>query len=194
MSTINHTMRAVEPHSPDIHDLRVVEHSIPSYIGVSADVSNPTVARRRSASPMNDGSHKDAVSEAQRRLIGTWCLVAFTRNGQPHPVYGRRPSGLIRYDESGAMAVQIMPERAHPPSSVPVATPDATQTIPGYIAYFGRYSVDQRAKTVAHHRFGNVTPGEPATVVRHYEFCSDDRLALTLGEETALQVLWQRVR
>ena len=153
----------------------------------------PAKALKLVTRPATKASRKD-VGKAPQRLLGTWRLVAFTRNGQPHPVYGREPSGMIRYDASGNMAVQIMPERSSPQSDVAEPTPGTASAIPGYIAYFGGYRVDERAKTVVHDRIGNLTPGEPRTVVRHYAFLSDDRLALTLGEDATAQVLWQRVR
>lgn len=129
--------------------------------------------------------------DVARQFLGTWRLIAFLQNGQPHPVYGRAPRGTIRYEADGTMAVQIMPDdtrRSKRSESAPAEAP----AIPGYIAYFGRYRVDARARTVAHDRVGNVTSGEPRTVVRHYEFLAGDRLVLTLAEDPTGQVLWER--
>jgi lipocalin-like protein len=124
-------------------------------------------------------------------FLGTWHLIAFSQNGQPHPVYGRAPTGTIRYDADGNMAVQIMPDRKRP-SEPSASAPAETQAVPGYIAYFGRYRVAARARTVTHDRVGNVTSGEPRAVVRHYEFLPNGQLALTLAEDPTAQVLWQR--
>jgi len=146
----------------------------------------------RGPNPMPGTSHR-AADPVTQRLLGTWRLAAFTQNGRPHPVYGRAPSGTIRYEADGNMAVQIMPELMPLADGSP-SPPAETHAIPGYIAYFGAYRVDSRARTVAHDRLGNVTAGEARTVVRHYEFLPDGRLALTLDEDPTAQVLWQRMR
>jgi len=126
------------------------------------------------------------TDEVVRQFLGTWRLVGFSQNGQPHPAYGGAPSGTIRYESDGRMAVQIMPDAA--------LISKSAGSVPGYIAYFGAYRIDPQAKTVAHERIGNVSTGEPRTVLRHYEFLPDDRLALTLDEDATAQVLWQRVQ
>lgn len=126
------------------------------------------------------------TSDVTRRFLGTWRLVGFSQNAEPHPAYGSEPTGTIRYEADGKMAVQIMPDAER-------VSQDAG-AIPGYIAYFGSYRIDPQARTVAHERTGNVSNKEPRTVVRHYEFLPGDRLALTLDEDRTAQVLWQRVQ
>src|SRR4030095_2948430 len=90
---------------------------------------------------------------AAGRFIGTWRLVSVQTNGKPNPNRGVRPTGLIIYDAAGHMAVQIRPERTRPswpPTAVP--TPDqAKEAATGYTAYFGTYTIDERARTVTHH-------------------------------------------
>lgn len=162
-------------------------------------MSNTTRVAQKNASPMQIAETAQTTAKrpqpadaVMRKLLGTWRLVGFSRNGRPHPAYGRAPTGTIRYEADGSMAVQIMPDAALR-EGLPESAPAEPHGIPGYIAYFGGYSVDPQAKTVAHDRNGNVALGEPRTVVRHYELLPDDRLALTLDEDPAAQVLWQRV-
>ena len=45
-----------------------------------------------------------------KRFVGTWRLVETRTNGNPDPVRGLHPNGLIYYDATGHMAAQIMPE------------------------------------------------------------------------------------
>jgi hypothetical protein len=150
----------------------------------------PSISHRESR-PTTPSKYERAC-ETMRRFIGAWRLVGFFRNGQPHPSYGRMPKGTIRYDSDGTMAVQIMPDIARR-SQVSESPGAEAQVVPGYIAYFGSYRVDPQARTVAHDRVGNVTSGEPRTAIRHFDFLPDGRLALTLDEDPAAQVLWQRV-
>lgn len=138
--------------------------------------------------PLTPDRHK-CPDDVSRRFLGTWRLVGFSKSARPHPVYGRAPSGTIRYEADGTMAVQIMPDPA-----IATLWPESASLVPGYIAYFGAYRIDPLARTVAHERGGNVSLGEPRTVVRHYEFLAGGRLALTLDEDPTAQVLWQRVQ
>jgi hypothetical protein len=130
-----------------------------------------------------------------RRFVGTWRLVSFTQgNGSVIPERGPHPTGLIHYDATGHMAAQIMPDRLRAAYAGPLPTPvEAQGAVVGYTAYFGTYTVDARARTVTHHREGNVIPSAPAEVVRRYEFLTDDRVAFTAAENST-RLIWERVR
>lgn len=128
-------------------------------------------------------------------FIGTWRLVSFTQlDGQPVPDRGTHPTGLIYYDATGQMAAQIMPDS--PPrrafaGSEP--TPEeALAALRGYTAYFGTYTVDERARTVTHHREGNIKAALN-DVVRRYEFLPGDRVAL-MPVENQTRLVWERVK
>ena len=134
--------------------------------------------------------------EAAKRIIGTWRLVSVVENGQPDPKRGARPTGLIYYDRSGQMAVQIMPERPRPKYASSEPTPDeAKAAVVGYGAYFGTYTLDTRARTVTHHRQGSINPGDVGVdAVRRYEFSPGDRLILTPLESPARHLTWERIK
>lgn len=108
-----------------------------------------------------------AVSEEAKRFIGTWRLVSDTQ------------TGLMIYDNLGNMAAQVMPNRVRPKYAGAQPTPDeAKQAITGYLAYFGTYTVDERARTIAHHRKANLNPGQIGDdAVRRYEFATPYRVA-----------------
>lgn len=140
------------------------------------------------------GGQAGPPGDAAKRFIGTWRLVSTTANGQPDPNRGAHPTGLIYYDATGHMAVQIMPERARPKYAGPQPTPDeAKAALTGYTAYFGTYSVDERARTVTHHRQGNINPGAIMDVVRRYEFAPGDRLILR-PVENMNELTWERIK
>jgi hypothetical protein len=135
-----------------------------------------------------------AQSDTAKRLIGTWRLVSITDNGRLDTHRGRRPTGLIYYDANGYMAVQIMPDRPRPKYAGASPTPDeAKAAISGYTAYFGTYTIDERAHTIRHHRTGDITPGPLGDFVRRYEFASGDRLILR-PLETTTAVTWERIK
>jgi len=63
------------------------------------------------------------------------------------------------YDSLGNMAAQVMPNRVRRKYAAAEPTPDeAKDAITGYLAYFGTYSVHEQARTVTHHRKGNINP------------------------------------
>ena len=141
------------------------------------------------------------------RLIGTWALVSYeSSDAESKQFRGPRPIGLLYYDRTGNMAVQISPDRQRrrftgPQAGVftgPQPTPDeALDAISGYAAYFGTYTVDERAQTVTHKRVGNINPGGVGDFVRRYEFPTEDRLVLVPQERTdlrAVRLTWERVK
>ena len=137
------------------------------------------------------------ASQDARRLIGTWRLIGYdSSDPDARQVRGAAPTGLLYYDSTGHMAVQIAPDRPRRKFTGPVSgmftgpgpTPaEALDAISGYAAYFGTYSVDERAKTVTHKRLGNLNPGALGDFVRRYEFRNNDELVLVPLERTDLR-------
>lgn len=130
-------------------------------------------------------------SDIKKRFIGTWRLVSIESN-TPNPNRGARPTGLIYYDSTGHMAVQIMPDRARPSWTGSPTPEQAKEAITGFTAYFGTYTVDERAQLVTHHREGSLVPG-PVDFVRKYEFAPDDRLILTPVNSTT-RLTWELIK
>ncbi len=60
-----------------------------------------------------------------------------------------------------------------------------------YIAYFGTYSLDDRAKTVTHHRAGSVQPNDTKDLVRGYRFVGNRLILQPPG--TNYEVMWERI-
>lgn len=130
-----------------------------------------------------------------RRLLGTW------RTLSPNSV------GFIHYDNTGHYGVQIMntsaPRRPFGggPTGFAVGTgneptcEEAKEALRTYTAYFGTYTVDERAKTVTHHRTGHTNPGAVGDYVRKYEFLPGDRLDLMPIEYAVpRRVNWERIK
>ena len=136
----------------------------------------------------------DAASDMAKRFVGTWRLVSITADGKADPNRGPHPTGLIYYDANGYMAVQIMPDQARPQFAGGQPTPDeAKAAMTGYTAYFGTYTIDEKARTVTHHRTGNIIPGGLGDFVRRYEFAPDDRLILR-PIENMNALTWERIK
>lgn len=135
-------------------------------------------------------------SEGANRVVGMWRLVSIVQDGEQAPNRGPRPTGLIVYDASGQMSVQIMPDRIRPKFAAADPTPEeAKEALRGYTAYFGTYTVDGRARTVTHHRQGSVNPGNVGgDLVRRFEFVPGDRIILTPLENPTRRLTWERVK
>ena len=80
------------------------------------------------------------------------------------------------------MAVQIVPTREQ----------RATAPISNFLAYFGTYSIDERARTVTHHRVGDLRADGALEAVRQYRF-EGDRLILRPVDSTQ-EILWERIK
>lgn len=141
-------------------------------------------------------AHGQSAASGQdaRRFVGTWRLIELTREGLPDPNRGPHPTGMIFYDNTGHMAAQIMPDRVRPryDRNRPTAE-QAHGAILGYAAYFGTYVVDERARTVTHHREGNINSGELGDFVRRYEFDGADRVILRPVENQD-RLVWERIK
>jgi hypothetical protein len=145
-------------------------------------------------------------SPAARRVIGTWELIGYDSNdADSRQLRGPKPTGLLYYDDTGHMAVQIAPDRVRRRFTGPVSgmftgprpTPEeALDAISGYGAYFGTYTVDESARTVTHKRTGNVNPAALGDFVRRYEFRNDDVLVLEpldSKDVRSVRLSWRRL-
>jgi hypothetical protein len=143
------------------------------------------------------------------QFLGAWRLVSvetIRANGDiVYPFYGKHPQGMIVYDRSGWMSVQIVSD---PRPTVPAAdtresfaTASAQEkavAIDGYYAYCGTWSVDAAKSTVTHQITQSLYPAEWGEQgVRHFVF-DGDRLTLSaktheMGEDHERKLVWQRI-
>ena len=130
------------------------------------------------------------------RFIGAWRLVAFEETGPDGEVgypYGKDAVGLLMYDSSGRMSVQIMSRDRAPLSSVDLQSVPAEEikkAVEGFTAFFGTYEVDDASSTVLHHVEGHVLPDSVGKVLRReFSFSGD---ILTLKPSPNRRVVWKR--
>ena len=119
----------------------------------------------------------------QTPLTGTWALVATgwrRADGRHANPFGEGAVGILIYDAAGHMSAQVM-RAARPPSPEAHAGLDTAMAsaVPGYIAYFGDYLVDEGAATVTHTVVGATMPAWVGTEVTRGFYIEGDELTLT---------------
>ena len=136
-------------------------------------------------------------SGAYAPLIGVWQAVGVEAVGPKGVIntewLGKEPTGVLIYDASGMMAVQLMrdprPLKQGPEGGKPLDSEKA-QFFDGYYAYFGRYEVDEKTHKVKHHIQGSLKPGEVGvTYTRTFELVGDS-LSITTPEYEENGVKW----
>jgi hypothetical protein len=90
------------------------------------------------------------------------------------------------------MAAQIAPDRRVPMAGPQPTADEAKASLADYVAYFGTYTIDERAGTITYHRQASVQPGELTDYVRNYEFAGDRLILRPVG--TKQEVVWERFK
>ena len=133
-----------------------------------------------------------AAGRHRQALLRRMALCRTSIDGKPRPGRGAEPKGIIYYDPSGAMAAQIAPDRRVPMAGPQPTADEAKASLADYVAYFGTYTIDERAGTITHHRQASVQPGELTDYVRNYEFAGDRLILRPVG--TKQEVVWERFK
>ena len=146
-----------------------------------------------------------------KKFVGAWRLVSIEGNPPGRPFVYDHPTGLIMYDSSGHMCVNIAlradrkPFAPYAQGIVTATTEEKAAAFETYAAYFGTFTIDAQAGTVTHHIENNLVPGRQGTDnVRWFEFQGPDRLWLipvedgkggTLARKDATyKLLWERLK
>ncbi len=127
------------------------------------------------------GSQPSAAGPQTPRelLVGTWVLVSRedrAADGRlvPEPSLGSDPLGILVYDLTGHVAVQIMRRSRVAASVTPAPSWQAgssnSGSADGYDAYLGTYQLDLQSQTVTHHLLGALLPGDVGkSLTRHFQ-------------------------
>lgn len=130
-------------------------------------------------------------------FVGTWRLVSQHSqypDGTTEPSRGDNADGIIMYDRAGNMAVQLM--RTDEFAREFHNLTELKTAMQGFLAYYGRYEVDEAAKVVRHFVTGASYFGfRGTTQVREYEFAGD---TLTLKAKSSFDdsvrlLVWRRI-
>lgn len=131
-------------------------------------------------------------------FAGTWMLVSqhsLYADGATKPSRGDNAEGIIMYDHAGNMAVQLMRTDEHAAEYTDMM--DLQSAMQGFLAYYGRYEVDEATQTVRHYVRGSSYFGFRDTVqLRHYEFSGDTLIlkAQSSFDDSTRLLVWRRVQ
>ena len=139
-----------------------------------------------------------SAAEVQKRLTGNWRLVSFVNIDEKGATNDAGyESGRIMYDTAGNMAAQLMRVNRKPLSQPPTESERAA-AYSGYVAYYGKVTIDPAISKVTHHVEGSTNPNWIKTeLVRYYAFSEDGtRLLLSIknaqGRVTGT-LTWERI-
>lgn len=145
-------------------------------------------------------SEDEAVARIRQQLVGSYRLVSFVST-DPSGKETLSPYriGQISYDASGRMSAQLMyGERVSFTAGTPPTEAQRAAAYSSYLAYFGRYVIDAKARTVTHHVEGSTNPSLVSTpLVRHFEISPDGNtlyLSVKNGDRVTGRLRWDRHR
>jgi Lipocalin-like domain len=147
------------------------------------------------------------------QLVGGWSLVSRVTTGADGRILtdtglSATPSGILIYDRAGHVAAQLSrPERTIAmladecrEAQKVKGTDDTAQTILGYDAYFGTYTVNEKEGIVTHHLESALFPGDIGKSIARRFAISGDTLTIhfstTLRDGTPVTrtLVWTRLK
>jgi hypothetical protein len=146
--------------------------------------------------------------KATQQLVGAWRLVSVEGTDATFHLAYDRPTGMIIYDRSGWMAVQIAVkgDRNLFVNGIASGTlEEKAAAFDNYLSYYGTYTLDFKAQTITHHLEDSSYPGRRGrNNVRWFEFQGNDHLLLIPCEDgkggvvdrknATYKILWERIK
>lgn len=146
-----------------------------------------------------------ASHTTREELIGTWRLLSVQRVGPDGPMtdpfYGTGSTGILIYDPSGWMSVQIVGNH-RPAMEAPASRPTPGDTardtqikaavLDTYYSYFGTWHYDEATSTVVHDIKSSLIPDESGKSYSQTVSMEGGHLIFTVRHETTAGATVQR--
>jgi hypothetical protein len=160
------------------------------------------------ASPVLSTPSAAPQEKVTEKLVGAWRLVSVQGDSPMRKVGYDHPTGLLVYDRSGWMSVQIAIHGERKPFAKGVSAgtvEEKAEAFDTYLAYYGTYTVDAKEETVTHHLADHSYPGfRGRDNIRWFEFQGDNRVVLIPTEDgkggmiarndATYKLTWERIR
>lgn len=180
------------------------------YVGVVLMLALPVLLAQDQAI-RNEAAHSPSSVRAQ--LVGSWRLLSRESRGEGGQIEADKglsslPLGVLIYDQSGHVAAQLsrkdrtvsMFRDECAIAAETKGTPDTAQTVLGYDAYFGTYTLNEREGIVTHHLEAAIWPGDIGKNIDRHFTISGDRLTIRFdtttrdGVKVTRTLVWERMR
>ena len=147
---------------------------------------------------------QDIAPKIATDVIGTWKLVSWTfknENGEEVNYFGKKPTGILMYTDSGYMSVHIMKENRPKFKSEGMydGTPEEiTEAFKTYFAYFGSF-IESEPGVLRHTVEGGTFPNWLGNIEERYGKIVGDKLVLstppirTGNRDIVFDIVWQRI-
>jgi Lipocalin-like domain len=161
------------------------------------------------ADPSKPGGPAHAT---RQELVGAWRLQRIELVGPDgatsDPFYGQGSTGILIYDPSGWMSVQIVGQHRSA-VDMPVSRPWPSDTakdarrkaavLDAYYAYFATWEFDEATSTVTHHVVSSLFPSETGASYSQRVALEGEYLIFTTQRELAgstvvQRKIWQRIK
>jgi hypothetical protein len=151
------------------------------------------------APPQNDTAGK---------LVGAWRLVSIQGTDATFHFAYDHPTGILIYDRSGWMSVQIAIKGQRKPfvnGPAGGTGEEKAAAFDSYVTYYGPWTLDLKEQTVTHHIADSTSPNwRGHDNVRWFEFQGNNRLVLIPREDgnggvidrknATFKLLWERIK
>lgn len=136
------------------------------------------------------------MAELKDQLIGTWKLVRYQDEDKDGNIFfplGKDATGFIMYNPDGYMSAQLMQQgrQAYESGDLHTGTKDEmAEAAHGYVAYSGRFELDEENSTVYHTMEVSMNPtwlGD--TQPRVFEL-EGDTLSIVNGDVPNQKLVW----
>ena len=144
----------------------------------------------------------DSAANLQKKFVGSWKLISIEG---PNQTRTDKAFGIIMYDNTGRMAVQIVREErpAFPDGRAKAKDKDKAAAFDTYTAYYGTYTFEPKNGIVIHHLEGSIVPGQIGQDnIRYFEL-KGNRLTLSVAndgkggrlsrQEATRHLIWEKI-
>lgn len=135
------------------------------------------------------------------QVIGTWSLVSYqTTDKEGNVVYplGEDAKGFIMYNPDGFMSAQLMATKGRPAyksGDLHTGTPEEMAAAAhGYIAYSGRFEIDEENQQLTHHMDVSMNPTWEGQAQPRIANIEGETIVIFNGLKPEDKLIWKHVK
>lgn len=132
------------------------------------------------------------------QVIGTWELVSYTikdENGNEYYPLGEDAKGFIMYNPDGYMSAQLTATGRPPYESGDLhngTQEEMSEAAHGYLAYSGRFEVEEATQTLKHHMEVSMNPTWLDNIQERYVVMEGNQIVIK-ADSTPATLTWRKV-